>query len=121
MPPQLTSASFAMRSLLLVKCSVIRDIMPCGLMNVNQHFGGSKKPVQKQQLFSSLAFSLTLKMEATCLSETSVDFQWSTWCYIPEGRILHNHSYEDLKIFYQCSLHTFTQVTLHGNSANSHK
>jgi hypothetical protein len=32
--------------------------------------------------------SSSLKMEVTCSSETSVDFQWTTWCYIPEERIL---------------------------------
>jgi hypothetical protein len=33
---------------------------------------------------SCLAYSLTLKMEVACSSETSVDFQWTTHCYIPE-------------------------------------
>jgi hypothetical protein len=39
-------------------------------------------------LASCLAYSSTLKMEATCLSETSVDFQRTTRRYIPEDRIL---------------------------------
>jgi hypothetical protein len=30
----------------------------------------------------------TLKMEATSSSETSVDFHWTTWCYIPEDKIV---------------------------------
>jgi hypothetical protein len=34
---------------------------------------------------ASLACSSTLKMEAICSSETSVDFQWTTRRYIPEG------------------------------------
>jgi hypothetical protein len=38
------------------------------------------------ELFSCLVYSSTLKMEATCSSETSTDFQWTIWCYIPEGR-----------------------------------
>jgi hypothetical protein len=29
-----------------------------------------------------------LKMEAICSSETSADFQWTTWRYIPEDIIL---------------------------------
>jgi hypothetical protein len=37
---------------------------------------------------SSLTYSLTLKMEVTCSSETSVDFQRTTWHYIPEDRTL---------------------------------
>jgi hypothetical protein len=43
-------------------------------------------------LVSSLAYSSTLKMEETCQTETSVDFQRITRCYIPEDRSLHNHS-----------------------------
>jgi hypothetical protein len=31
-----------------------------------------------------LAYSSTLKMEVTCSSETLVDFQQTTWCYIPK-------------------------------------
>jgi hypothetical protein len=36
-------------------------------------------------LVSCLAYSSTLKMEATCSYETLVDFQWTTWHYIPEA------------------------------------
>jgi hypothetical protein len=36
------------------------------------------------------AYSLTLKMEAICFSETSVDFKWTTRHYIPEDQTLHN-------------------------------
>jgi hypothetical protein len=35
-------------------------------------------------LVSCLAYSSTLKMEATCSSEMSADIQWTTWRYIPE-------------------------------------
>jgi hypothetical protein len=35
-----------------------------------------------------LAYSSTQKTEATCSSETSVDFQRTTRCYIQEDRIL---------------------------------
>jgi hypothetical protein len=49
---------------------------------------------QKAELFfilvSCLGYSSTLEMEATCFSETSVDFEWTTRRYIPEGRTLHN-------------------------------
>jgi hypothetical protein len=41
-------------------------------------------------LDSCLAYSLTLKMGATC----SI-----TWRYISEGRILHNHRCENLKSY----------------------
>jgi hypothetical protein len=36
-------------------------------------------------------------MEATCFSETSADFQWTTRRYIPEDRGLHNQRCENLK------------------------
>jgi hypothetical protein len=48
-------------------------------------------------LVSCSACSLTLKMEATCSSETSADFQRTTQRYIPEDRILHNQPCENLK------------------------
>jgi hypothetical protein len=41
-----------------------------------------------------LTYSLTLKMEAICVSETSVIYRWTTWRYILEGRILHNYCFE---------------------------
>jgi hypothetical protein len=40
-----------------------------------------------------LAYYLTLKMEATCSSETSVDFQLTTQLYIPEDRTLQEFFY----------------------------
>jgi hypothetical protein len=40
-------------------------------------------------LVSWLAYSSTLKKEATCFSEMSVDFQRATRYYIPEDRTLH--------------------------------
>jgi hypothetical protein len=48
-------------------------------------------------LISCLAYFSTLKMEAACSSETPVDFQRTTWRYIPEDRTLHNHRCENLK------------------------
>jgi hypothetical protein len=39
-------------------------------------------------LLSCLPSSLTLKTQATFFSKTSVDFQWTTQCYIPEDRTL---------------------------------
>jgi hypothetical protein len=46
-----------------------------------------------------LTCSSTLNMEVTCSSEMSVDFQWVTWCYIPEDITLHNHHCENLKSY----------------------
>jgi hypothetical protein len=40
-------------------------------------------------LVSCLVYALTLKMEETCPSKKSVDFQWTAQRYIPEDRSLH--------------------------------
>jgi hypothetical protein len=43
--------------------------------------------------------SSTLKMEAICSSETSVETQWTTWRHIPEDDTPHNHGCENLKSY----------------------
>jgi hypothetical protein len=43
------------------------------------------------------AYFSTLKMGAICSSETSTDFQRTTWSYIPEDGTFHNHRCENLK------------------------
>jgi hypothetical protein len=47
-------------------------------------------------LVSCLAYSSALKIEPTCFSYKSVDFQWTTWHYMPEDRTHHNHGCENL-------------------------
>jgi hypothetical protein len=42
-------------------------------------------------LVSCSNYPAALKMEGTCSTETSVDFQWTTRRNIPEDRSLHNH------------------------------
>jgi hypothetical protein len=51
-----------------------------------------------------LAYSSTLKMEATYSSETLADFQWNTRRYIPGDRILYNRRCENLKSYRACCL-----------------
>jgi hypothetical protein len=79
--------------------------MPCSPLKVNQRFGGTYRlHIQGKRsklclppafmLVSCSVYSPTLKMEATCSSETSVDFQRTTWCYIPEDSTLCNHCCE---------------------------
>jgi hypothetical protein len=48
-------------------------------------------------LVSWVAYSSTLKMEAICSSETSVDTQRTTRRYISEDSTLHDHRCENLK------------------------
>jgi hypothetical protein len=50
-------------------------------------------------MVSSLAYSSTLKMEATCSSETSVEFQRNTRHYTPEDRTPLKHLCENLKSY----------------------
>jgi hypothetical protein len=38
-------------------------------------------------LASCLAYALALKMEATYSSDMSVDFEWTTWFYIPKEEL----------------------------------
>jgi hypothetical protein len=51
------------------------------------------------QRFLAERISSTLKMEAICSSETSVDTQRTTRRYIPEDDTLHNHRCENLKSY----------------------
>jgi hypothetical protein len=44
----------------------------------------------------NLAYSSTLKMEATCSSETPPDLQRTTRLFTPEDRTLHDHCSENL-------------------------
>jgi hypothetical protein len=85
-----------------MKSTIFWNITPCSPLKVDRHFGGTRrlhdttmKACGKQvspafMLICCSAYS-TLKTEAICSSETSVDFQQTTWCYIPEDSTLHNH------------------------------
>jgi hypothetical protein len=80
-------------------------------------------------LVPCLAYSLALKMEATCMFETSVDFQQTTWHYIPENRTVAKnicHSVFQLYIyapvigFYHPSIQNcFIVFYLFGNTKHS--
>jgi hypothetical protein len=52
--------------------------------------GSLRSKNNPSQLLTYLAYSLTLYIEATCASETSVDFHCITWHYTPEDRTVHN-------------------------------
>jgi hypothetical protein len=54
---------------------------------ISPNSGSKNKPSRAMlatcfMLVSRLAYSLTLKLEATCSSETSADFQLTTWCFV---------------------------------------
>jgi hypothetical protein len=84
-----------------LKSTIFREITPCSLFSVNQSFGGTyllhlQCHLLSRWFLAQLIFS-TLKMEAICSSETSVDTPQNTRRYIPEDGSLHNHRCEDLK------------------------
>jgi hypothetical protein len=51
------------------------------------------------KLVSCFDYSPTLKMEASCSYETSVDFQWIAWRYMPEDRTLRNNLCQSFKSY----------------------
>jgi hypothetical protein len=99
-----------MRSL---KRSALCDVTPRSLLKINQSFGGACRLHLRGllatcfMLVSCLAYSSTLKMEARCFSETSVDFQRTTRRYIPEDRTLHNHRCENLRAYNEIPVSMF--------------
>jgi hypothetical protein len=111
-----------------MKSFVFWDIPPWSPLKVNRYFGGTyrlhlqsrrisqarnqhESRWQAEQLclhmlsrwFLACLYSSTLKMEMTCSFKTSVNFQRTTHCYIPEDTILHKHNCGNLK-FYISSL-----------------
>jgi hypothetical protein len=83
-------ARFAVLTAVGMKSYIFWDITPFNPLKVNRGFGGTCR----FHLHLSLAFTQvsylgyfsTLKMEATCYSKTSVDFQKTTQRFIPEDR-----------------------------------
>jgi hypothetical protein len=56
----------------------------------------------------SSAYSSTLKMDAICSSETSVDFQRTARRYIPDDSTFQDHSCENLKSYIAFCLIVFS-------------
>jgi hypothetical protein len=100
---------FEVFTAVVMKSTAFWDIMPCSPLSVNRRIGWtyrlhlqgrknkfSEKPASKQVaillvtcLLAEL-ISSTLKMEAICSSDTSVDTQRTKRRYIPEDGILKN-------------------------------
>jgi hypothetical protein len=85
----------------VMKSTIFWDITPCSLLKVNRRFGGTYRlHLQGRRtsrasnlppaftLVSCSVHSSTLKMEAICSSETSIDFQRTTWHCISEESTL---------------------------------
>jgi hypothetical protein len=78
-----------------MKSTIFWDITPSTPLSVNRRSGGTyrlhlqgRKKVQQET-----------SVEAICSSETSVDTQRTTWCYIPEDGTLHNQCCKNLKSY----------------------
>jgi hypothetical protein len=74
--------------MLIIKSINFWDIMPCSPMSVNRRFGGT--------------YRLHLQGRKNKRQETSKqagDTPWTTWRYIPEVDILHNHCCGNLKSY----------------------
>jgi hypothetical protein len=93
--------------LLGLKSTIFWDITSCNPLRVIRRFGGtyrlhlqgrkiSRARNQRERWFLAQIIFSTLKMEATCFSETSADTQRTTRRYIPEDGTLHNHRCENL-------------------------
>jgi hypothetical protein len=92
---------FEVLTAVIMRSSIFWDITPCSPLSVNRRFGGTYRlHLQGRRIsrallaifshacfFAHLIF-FTLKMEAICSSETSVDTQRTTWRYSPEGDFL---------------------------------
>jgi hypothetical protein len=105
----------------VMKSYILRDITPCIPLKINRRFAVTNRLSLQHRiisqarnwvsllatcciLISCLAYSSTMKMEATCLSETSLDFQRTTRSYIPEDRTLHNHRCDNLTSYTHCTV-----------------
>jgi hypothetical protein len=104
------STGYASHTCLFLKRIIFWDVTPCSLLSCNRRFGGTHRlhlqgrrnnfclpPVYLLVLAEII--SSTLKMEATCSSETSVATQQTIQRYIPEDDTLHNHCCENLKSY----------------------
>jgi hypothetical protein len=63
-------------------------------------------------LVSCSAYSSTLKIEAICSSEASVDIQRITWRYIPQDSTLQKKKYVEVTQCARCQMHNLRSFNL---------
>jgi hypothetical protein len=113
-------------TVVVAKSSVFWYIMPSSPSKVNRCFGGTCRPhlVEGQRISQGrnqceagsnllhtgflLGLFFDTEHEVTRSSETLVNFQRATWCYIPEDRTLNY--YVDF-LFWQHSYHISSGIT----------
>jgi hypothetical protein len=74
----------------------------------NRHEAG-----RNENLVWCLVYSFTLRVEATCSSETSADFERTTWRCMPDDRTRHNRRCENHKSFINHYLYTSEFLNVH--------
>jgi hypothetical protein len=82
-----------------VKTSIFWCITPCSPLKVNRRFGGTSQVTSRALLATCFHSWSLLGLETICPTETSVDFQRSTWRHIPEDRTLYNHRCGNMKSY----------------------
>jgi hypothetical protein len=101
-----------------MKSTIFGDITPCSPLSVSRRLGGTyrlhlqgRMPLASRWFLAQIIFS-TVKMEAICSSEMSVDTQRTTRRYIPEIGTLHNHRCADLKSYKHINVSLFASKQL---------
>jgi hypothetical protein len=88
---------FNIRIIAYVTSSIFWDITQCNPLKVNRRFGGTcRLSLQVRRMSQSSSVKASGKQIS---SETSVDFQRTTWRYVPEDITLHNQNCENLKSY----------------------
>jgi hypothetical protein len=89
-------SGFEVLTAMFIKISIYWDITPCRPLKVNRCFAETcwihlqgRKTSWTRNLREAGSKQGSLKKEATFPSETSIDFQRTTRCYIPEDTTLH--------------------------------
>jgi hypothetical protein len=79
----------------------MRVITSCSLFKVNRRFGKTfRLHLQSRKIYREINQRESRRQaEAKCFSETSADFQRTTWFYIPEDGTHHNHRCENLRSY----------------------
>jgi hypothetical protein len=95
--------AFEVLTAVVMKISIFWDVMSCSPLKVNRRFGGTcrlhlqgwrisqarnqhEAGGRQSSWLIGLVYFASLKMEATCSSKTSVNFQWTTQRRIAEDR-----------------------------------
>jgi hypothetical protein len=91
---------FGVLTAVIMKNSILWGVTSCSTLQVNRSFGGtcrlhlkvrrvSEARILREAGSKHSSYSSTLKMNATCYSETSVALERITRRYIPEDRNLN--------------------------------